>query len=413
MEKNDGLTFLGGLGAGLAVMYLADPARGRRRRHLIRDKVVHAAHRVSGGLGTTSRDLRNRGFGFVAEAGSRLASDEAADRVIEARARSALGRYCSHPGAVAAEVQNGRVFLSGQILEAELDDVLGAVEGTRGVESVAHDLEVFEEAGDVPALQGGRSRYGARFELLQKNWTPAARLLTSIAGGALAVYGVKRRDPVGTALAVAGAGIFTRAATNLETRRLTGVGAKRRAIDVQRTINVEVPVERAFQFWSNYENFPRFMSHVREVAALGDGRSRWVIEGPAGVSVEWIAEETANVPNEVIAWRTQEGSAVGHAGIVRFAPTDDGGTRIDLKMSYNPPAGALGHALISLLGANPRQRMIDDLARMKTVMETGIPPHDAAVQLADMPPVEPGTAPPRTPAGGGEELATTAPSVVP
>lgn len=388
MEKNDSLTFLGGLGAGLAVMFLADPARGRRRRHRIRDQALHAAHRVSDGFGTTARDVRNRGSGLAAEAGSRLKKDEAADRVIEARARSAIGRYCSHPRAVTTEVVDGSVFLTGQILEAELEDVLDAVEGTRGVETVAHDLEVFEDPGDVPALQGGKTREGAKFELLQKNWTPAARLLTSLAGGAMAVYGARRRDTLGTALAVAGAGLFTRAATNLETKRLTGVGARRRAVDVQRTINVDVPVDRAFQFWSNYENFPRFMAHVRDVRALADGRSRWVIEGPAGMSVDWTAEETARAPNEVLAWRTVEGSAIAHAGIVRFAPTEEGGTRIDLKMSYNPPAGALGHALISLLGVNPRQRMIGDLARMKTVLETGIPAHDAAAPLADMPPVE-------------------------
>lgn len=413
MEKNDNLTFLGGLGAGLAVMYLADPGRGRRRRHLIRDRVVHTAHRVGDGLGTTMRDIKHRGSGLVAEAGSLVKSDRAPDAVIEARARSSMGRYCSHPRAVNVEVEDGRVFLTGQILEAELDDVLSAVEGSRGVLSVAHDLEVFDTAGNVPSLQGGRSRDGARFELLQKNWTPAARLLAVLTGGAMTMYGARRRDPIGATLAVAGAGLLARAATNLETKRLTGLGAKRRAVDVQRTVNVAVPIERAFQFWSNYENFPAFMSHVREVEDVGGGRSKWVIEGPAGISVEWIAEETERISNEVIAWRTQEGSAIGHAGIVRFAPTDDGGTRIDLKMSYNPPAGALGHAVLSLLGSNPRQRMIDDLARMKTALETGIPARDAAAPLADMPPIEREVAPGRVAPPHAGEASPQTRSVVP
>lgn len=236
MEKNDNLTFLGGLGAGLAVMYLVDPARGRRRRHLIRDQAVHAAHRVSDGFGTTTRDMKHRASGLVAEAGSLVKSDRASDAVIASRARSSMGRYCSHPHAVKVEVEDGRVVLTGQILEAELDDVLSVVEGTRGVASVAHDLEVFETAGTVPSLQGGRSRDGARFELLQKNWTPAARLLTALAGGALAVYGARRRDPVGVTLTVAGAGLLARAATNLETKRLTGLGALRRAVDVVETV---------------------------------------------------------------------------------------------------------------------------------------------------------------------------------
>jgi uncharacterized membrane protein len=74
------------------------------------------------------------------------------------------------------------------------------------------------------------------------------------------------------------------------------------------------------------------------------------------------------------------GSVVRSVGSIRFAQNADGTTHVDLKMTYSPPAGALGHAAARLLGADPKTRMDDDLARAKTFLETGAPPRDAAQQ---------------------------------
>jgi uncharacterized membrane protein len=90
--------------------------------------------------------------------------------------------------------------------------------------------------------------------------------------------------------------VFVRAITNIELKRLLGVGAGRRAIDVQKTINLNAPVERVFRLWTNYQNFPHFMSDVRDVKDLGDGRSHWTVAGPAGTSVEWDAVITSFTP---------------------------------------------------------------------------------------------------------------------
>ena len=71
---------------------------------------------------------------------------------------------------------------------------------------------------------------------------------------------------------------------------------------------------------------------------------------------------------------------VGHAGLVRFEPVSDSVTRVHIRFSYNPPGGAAGHALAWLFGADARRLMDDDLVRMKTLIETGKPPHDAATR---------------------------------
>ena len=69
----------------------------------------------------------------------------------------------------------------------------------------------------------------------------------------------------GTAVASLGAAILARALTNREFKRLMGISAGRRAIDFHKIINVAAPEEKVFPFWSNYKNFPRFLTNVRDV----------------------------------------------------------------------------------------------------------------------------------------------------
>src|SRR5205823_11551124 len=120
------------------------------------------------------------------------------------------------------------------------------------------------------------------------------------------------------------------------------------------------------------------MTHVREVKDKGNGMSHWVVDGPGGVPVTWDAVSTREIPNEVLAWRSVDGSAIANEGLVRFEPNNDGSTRVQIRLSYNPPGGALGHGLAWLVGTDPKRQLDDDLLRMKTVIETGVPPRDAA-----------------------------------
>ena len=80
----------------------------------------------------------------------------------------------------------------------------------------------------------------------------------------------------------------------------------------------------------------------------------------------------------MIAWKSVEGASVENAGIVRFDPNEDGSTRVEVKLSYNPPGGAVGHAVAALFGSDPETEMDEDLMRMKSFIETGVQPGDAA-----------------------------------
>jgi uncharacterized membrane protein len=317
-----------------------------------------------------------------------------------ARVRARIGRSVSHPHAISVTAHDGHVSLSGPVLAHEADRLLSGVSSTPGVKSVENALSVHTQADDVPSLQGGRPRTGDRPALMQTNWPPTARLLVGLAGGALMANCLARRDPISVALGTVGFGMFMRSATNMEMKTLLGFGRDRLPIKVQKTININAPVEHVFGFWTDHENFPRFMTNVREVSTIGNGRSQWKVAGPMGVPVKWAARITENIPNERISWETLPGSLVKNSGTIHFQPTSSGGTQVDIKLLYNPIVGAAGHALAKIFAADPKSEMDADLLRMKTMIETGHAPHDAA---QPMPPAHV-VAQKRAGAGAGREL---------
>jgi uncharacterized membrane protein len=199
--------------------------------------------------------------------------------------------------------------------------------------------------------------------------SPGTRLILAAVGGLIAFKGARTRGLGGNTLSLLGLGLVARAASNQPARNLVGLGARRRVVEIEKTFTVAAPVEQVWELWSNFESFPKFMSHLREVRKIDEGRSHWVAVGPAEVPVAWDAVVTDWVPNQFIGWESVEGSMVQTTGRVRFRSTPDGGTRIEVQLSYSPPAGAAGHAKASLFGADPKQAMDEDLGRLKTLLE--------------------------------------------
>jgi uncharacterized membrane protein len=375
---------LGGIGVGAALMYYLDPNRGARRRGLLRDKLVHAASVTGDAVGATKRDLANRARGLAAEARALGNDEEVEDDVLEARIRAELGRVVSHPAAIEVKADDGRVTLSGDVLASEASRLMRRVSRVRGVDEVHSELRVFHRANDVASLQGGEELEGGEFELRQENWAPAARFLTSIAGGALAMYGVARRDKFGSAVGLAGLALLTRGGTDRELGRVAGGRGGRNGIHVLKTVNIDAPNDKVWAFLTEWERFPEWMTHVRAVRSLGGSgavgeRTRWEVDGPTpGTTIEWNAITTRLESNRLIAWKSEEGEPIRQAGRIRLASNARGGTRLHIELQYNPPGGYLGHAIAALFQRDPKHQMDDDLARLKTVIETARPPRDAA-----------------------------------
>jgi uncharacterized membrane protein len=161
--------------------------------------------------------------------------------------------------------------------------------------------------------------------------------------------------------------------SNTGPAKLIGVG-KDSGIELRKTINIEAPVSEVFRMWSDYENFPRFMSNVREVERRGETRSHWVVGGPLSIPVEWDAVITTMEPMHVLAWKTLSGPAVQHAGVVNFEDSGDDTTRVSVHLTYRPAGGIVGQSVASLFHADPGRQMDEDLMRMKVFIETGVRP---------------------------------------
>lgn len=204
-------------------MYWFDPERGRRRRTLVRDQLHHAVRGAQDFFERGLRDLGNRLDGLVHDARCLITPDHPDDRTIVQRVRSKMGRYVSHPGAVEVRSDGGQVTLRGPILARDAEAFLGAVKQVRGVRGVENQLEVHDQPGTISSLQQGIQRPGGKpFDMLQENWAPATRLLTSGLGAGLLLHTLVRRSPGSLLLGTLGAGLILRATGNLSARQLTG-----------------------------------------------------------------------------------------------------------------------------------------------------------------------------------------------
>jgi uncharacterized membrane protein len=366
--------FLGGALGALA-MYFLDPQQGRRRRARTRDKAVHAGKVLNEAGKVTARDTAHRARGMWANTRKLFDHERVSDEILVGRVRAELGRFVSHAHAIEVVAEGGHVTLSGPILAEEVRPLLRCARRVPGVRAVSDRLTVHEDASHVSALQGGQPAPGSRFELMQENWSPAARLAVGSLGTGLMASALRVRGTgLGALLGITGGALVARAATNMSFARLFG---RKGGVTVQKVINVDAPVGEVFAFWTDYQNFPRFMHNVREVQVHED-RSHWVVAGPAGVPVQWNAELVEMVPDSLLKWRSTSDSAVMHEGWVRFEANGHGGSRITVRLCYVPPGGAFGHAVATIFGADPKSEMDSDLLRMKTIIETGRVPHDAA-----------------------------------
>jgi uncharacterized membrane protein len=141
---------------------------------------------------------------------------------------------------------------------------------------------------------------------------------------------------------------------------------------VRNSLIINRAPEELYQYWRDFQNLPRVMRHLESVRVTGEGRSHWVAKAPAGTSVEWDAEVTEDRPNELIAWRSLEGSQVENSGSVRFEPAPgDRGTIVRVEINYTPPGGALGALVAKLFGEEPGQQAQESLRSFKQLMETG------------------------------------------
>ena len=364
-------TLLTSIGLGAGLMYFLDPQHGTRRRTMVIDRANRFVNNIDESIDIAVEDARNRARGVLSEMTARLSDQESPDWILEERVRSNLGRLARHTRALDIRADGGRIYLSGPVLRGDEDAVVKAALRTRGVHGVENQLQVVDNPQDIPALQTPSTmQQSTLMNQTQRNWSPATRLLSSVGGSLLTLYGLTRRGVAKPVLSTAGMVLTARGLTNLDTRSILGLSSGENGIRVNKAINIFAPIDEVYQFWRNFENFPLFMNHVKQITTRGEV-SNWKVAGPVGSTAEFQSRVTQDSPNDMIAWETLPDSQVRSAGFVRFDENRDGSTRVTVQMNYLPPAGVAGHAVAQLFGVDPRQAMHDDLIRLKTLLEEG------------------------------------------
>jgi uncharacterized membrane protein len=139
---------------------------------------------------------------------------------------------------------------------------------------------------------------------------------------------------------------LSRQGNGTEKRISHAPGARQRStggkVHVVETITIKRPRQEVYGFWHNFENLPRFMAHLESVQVLDERRSHWKAKAPAGSTAEWDAETIEDRPNELIAWRSLEGSEIPNSGSVRFRDAPGNwGTEVRVEIQYQPPGGKI------------------------------------------------------------------------
>lgn len=142
------------------------------------------------------------------------------------------------------------------------------------------------------------------------------------------------------------------------------------ANQVTRTVIVKGDTNSIYNLWADFENFPYFMDYVKSVKKRNDGQSEWVVEGPLGRNVNWVAEMTRGDQGKRIAWNSKDHEGtITTSGQVTFAELADNQTEVTVVLQYAVPGGKLGEVAAELF-SNPEARLEKDLRNFKNFAES-------------------------------------------
>jgi len=140
--------------AGVAAMYLLDPATGRRRRARMRDQGVAAGHDLEDFALAKSKRAVDHAQGVLARTRSRLSTEPVDDQQLHEQIRTRLGRMVERSGEVKVDVNDGHVVLRGIAAPAEIEDLMASIAAMRGVTDI--DSRLSAEDGSQPRQQSSR-----------------------------------------------------------------------------------------------------------------------------------------------------------------------------------------------------------------------------------------------------------------
>jgi len=209
-------------------------------------------------------------------------------------------------------------------------------------------------------------------KFLKTNVSTLERILMITSGGYLLYKGLSKNDKSITQIGSGGAMLL---------RGISGYCPVYDAVDHLKNdkssnVNIRVssiidkPVNEVYTFWRDFENLPKFMSHIESVKPLSFTTSQWTANGPAGVGkISWNAEIVKDEQDRLISWNSLPDSSIKNAGKVVFRPSGNG-TEIIVTISYHAPLGIAGESAAKLLNPYFEKLVKDDIMNLKTYLES-------------------------------------------
>jgi uncharacterized membrane protein len=139
---------------------------------------------------------------------------------------------------------------------------------------------------------------------------------------------------------------------------------------IQASVTIQRPVNEVFSFYRDFKNLPGFLGDVMAIEQLGPATSRWTIQGPLGIRVNWTTRVTEERANELIRYETATLPGLKTYWEIHFAPGPQAG-ETEVREVMKTPLGKLGRAALALIGKFPAEEISSNLHRLKQIMETG------------------------------------------
>jgi len=251
-------------------------------------------------------------------------------------------------------------------------------------------------------VQASRTASARRRRQAAVNISEPERLVSAVAGGFFAIYGVRRKGWAGLGLAALGAELLRRGMTghcmaydalgvstrdghlSVATRSSADVDPSK-AVKARAVETIQRPRAELYRMWRDFSQLPRYMVNLQRVDVITPTRSHWVTKGPAGATVEWDAEIIAERENEYIEWQSVEPAEVPNRGTVQFVDAAvGGGTEVIVTLEAQPPAGKVGDLVARAMGKSPQQEVTQALHRFKQIAEGDQqPPTSSATRAAE------------------------------
>ena len=207
---------------------------------------------------------------------------------------------------------------------------------------------------------------------IKKNVSALERILMVTSGGYLLYKGLSKEDKsiaqIGTGGAMLLRGIsgycpVYDAVDHLKNDKASNVNIRVSSV-------VDKPISEVYNFWRDFENLPKFMTHLESVKPLSYTTSKWTAKGPAGIGkLTWKAEIIKDEKDRMISWNSLPDSSVKNAGKVVFRPSENG-TEIIVTISYHAPLGVAGEGAAKLLNPYFEKLVKDDILNFKTYLES-------------------------------------------